>query len=124
MHAWGATSLPWRSPPSTQARIGGCVGIDTHPCVHGVLLGAHDVAGISHGTQRLRNPKIRVWWNGRRLRQSRAGADLRAHGTPRSPLTWTFVELTGLEPAAFCLQTITPPNGLPTSVLPGHTRAA
>ena len=53
MHAWGATSLPWRSPPSTQARIGGCVGIDTHPCVHGVLLGAHDVAGISHGTQRL-----------------------------------------------------------------------
>jgi len=84
--------------------IGGCVGIDLHCCVRDVLMGAHDVAGISRGTQRLGcggtasgSASPALWLTSVQNR------------TPMSPLTCTFVELTGLEPAAFCLQTITPP---------------
>ena len=105
MHAAGSTSLMRRPPPSTQALIGGggCVGIDGHRGAHSVPLGAHDVAGISRGTQRLGCGGTAGGSDGPGL-----VADLRAHGAPRSPLTCTFVELAGLEPAAFCLQTITP----------------
>src|SRR4029453_4604910 len=105
MHAADSTSLTRRSPPSTEARIGGCVGVDVHRCAPGVLLGTHDVPGISRGTQRLGCGGTAGSSDGPGL-----VADLRAHGTPRSPLTCTFVELAGIEPAAFCLQNITPPT--------------
>jgi hypothetical protein len=44
-------------------------------------------------------PKIRVWWNGGRLRRSRLWPTSVQIRTPRSPLTCTFVALAGLEPA-------------------------
>src|SRR5262245_4067157 len=77
--------------------------IDGHRRARGVLMGAPDVAGVSRGTQRLGCGGTAGGSDGPGL-----VADLRAHGAPRSPLTCTFVELAGLEPAAFCLQTITP----------------
>jgi hypothetical protein len=103
MHAAGSTPLTRRSPPSTAALIGGCVGIDVHRCAHGVLLGAHDMAGISRGIPRLGCGGTAGGSAGPELWLTSV-----QNRTPRSPLTCTFVELAGLEPAAFCLQTITP----------------